>query len=229
MSNPLSPGSVVGTIHSAAALTAALRLPQGAVDFFELRADAFADKAACARMERSLPRLRAPLLLTVRHPQEGGANRLTVAQRRALYLRFLPVASVVDVELRSAVALGDVITAARAQGARVVLSYHDFRKTPTLARLRALRTAAQRTGADVLKIAAMTNNARALCVLLDFLTERPDAAPALAVMGMGKFGKVSRLVLAQAGSVLNYGYLDKPQVPGQWSALLLRKRLAENF
>ena len=37
-------------------------------------------------------------------------------------------------------------------------------------------------------------------------------------MGMGAFGQVSRLVLACAGSVLNYGYLDKPNAPGQWEA-----------
>ena len=37
----------------------------------------------------------------------------------------------------------------------------------------------------------------------------------LSVMGMGKFGKLSRPLLACAGSVLNYGFLDAVQVPGQ--------------
>jgi 3-dehydroquinate dehydratase-1 len=46
-------------------------------------------------------------------------------------------------------------------------------------------------------------------------------------MGMGPLGKVSRLVLAAAGSRLNYGYLDKPQVPGQWPAPELVRRLEE--
>ena len=32
----------------------------------------------------------------------------------------------------------------------------------------------------------------------------------LSVMGMGRFGKISRLLLAQSGSALNYGYLDRP-------------------
>jgi hypothetical protein len=27
--------------------------------------------------------------------------------------------------------------------------------------------------------------------------------------------------------VLNYGYLDEPQVPGQWEATLLKKRVGE--
>ena len=49
----------------------------------------------------------------------------------------------------------------------------------------------------------------------------------LSVMGMGRFGKISRLLLAQAGSVLNYGYLDRPNASGQWEARLLKSRLAE--
>jgi 3-dehydroquinate dehydratase-1 len=227
MAVSLSSGNVVGTIHSLGALSAALKLRTGAVDFLELRVDAFADTTECARLEKILPRLHAPLLLTVRHPLEGGAGRLGTAQRRALYLRFLARASLVDVELRSAEALDDVIAAARSQGARVILSHHDFHKTPSLARLQTLRQAAQRAGADVFKVAAVADKARDVAVLLDFLTARRPAAPALAVMGMGAFGKVSRLVFAQAGSVLNYGFLDRPQVSGQWPAKLLKARLAE--
>jgi len=44
---------------------------------------------------------------------------------------------------------------------------------------------------------------------------------------MGTFGKLSRVTLAAAGSVLNYSYLEKAQVPGQWPAALLKERLAE--
>jgi hypothetical protein len=46
-------------------------------------------------------------------------------------------------------------------------------------------------------------------------------------MGMGDLGKVSRLVLPLAGARLVYGYLDRPQVEGQWPAAVLAARLAE--
>jgi 3-dehydroquinate dehydratase-1 len=49
----------------------------------------------------------------------------------------------------------------------------------------------------------------------------------LAVMAMGRFGKVSRLLFAQAGSVLNYGYLATANAPGQWPAARLRELFAE--
>jgi 3-dehydroquinate dehydratase-1 len=41
-------------------------------------------------------------------------------------------------------------------------------------------------------------------------------------MGMGPVGKLSRLVLAKAGSVLNYGYLLEANAPGQWPAWELK-------
>ena len=229
MLTTLFAGAVVGTVHNPKALAAALKLPKNAVDFLEVRVDAFAGATGLdlAALEKSLPRLKAPLIITVRHPLEGGAGRLTLAQRRALFVQFLPYASLVDVELRSAAPLRAITGEARSKGIGVILSHHDFRKTPSLARLRALRQAAARAGCDVFKVATVTRTARDLATLLDFLTARRAAALELAVMGMGDFGKLSRLTLGKSGSVLNYGYLDKPQVDGQWPAALLKERLRE--
>lgn len=225
--SPVVPGSVVGTVHSRASLAAALRLASGRVDFLEVRVDAFAEEREAARLEKSLSRLPAPLIVTVRHPLEGGAGCLGVARRRALFQRFLPYASLVDVELRSAQALGDVLSAARTRGRGVILSHHDFRRTPSLARLQTLRGKAARAGCSIFKVAAMANTPHDAARLLDFLTHRGSGQPSLAVMGMGAYGKMSRLALGNAGSVLNYGYLDRPQVSGQWPAVLLKERLRE--
>ena len=84
---------------------------------------------------------------------------------------------------------------------------------------------ARAAGADICKLAARADTPAALAQLLAVFSRRP-ALP-LSVMGMGTFGKISRLLLAQAGSVLNYGYLDQPNASGQWEAVLLQKRLAE--
>ena len=75
-------------------------------------------------------------------------------------------------------------------------------------------------GADVFKIATATNEPRSFVRLLDFSSSA--ARGPRSVMGMGKFGQVSRLSLALAGSVLNYGYLDQPNAPGQWEARELK-------
>ena len=224
-------GAVVGTIPGMGALAAARKLRKGAVDFLELRVDTFAEHPdELDQLEAAAPRLRAPAIVTVRHFAEGGANRLSVVQRRALFRRFLPYASLIDVELRSATQLADVLREARERGIGVILSHHDFRATPSLERLRTLADQAMETGCDIFKLATVTRSVEALTVLLQLMAaqQRPTrGGMAMAVMGMGEFGKLSRLALARAGSVLNYGYLDTPQVPGQWPAEVLKKRIVE--
>jgi len=229
----LKNGSVIGTIHSPASLRAAQNLRPGAVDFLELRVDAFAGSdAAILRLKKAAPGLPAPLVMTVRDPKEGGANGLSAARRRELVRQFLGFAALVDVELRSAAAFSSLLGEIRESGAGVILSHHDFRATPSLQRLQALAREAEQAGATVFKVATLAKTERAFSTLLQFLAEnagKPNrrAGMKLAVMGMGPFGKISRLALGAAGSVLNYGYLDKPQVPGQWPAELLKERLCE--
>ena len=214
---------VVGTIPSPAALRCALRLKPGAVDFFELRVDHFARDPS--ELLRAAPRLRAPLIVTVRHPAEGGAGALFVAQRRELYGQFLPVAKFIDIELRSVRQFPALIADARARGVRLIVSAHFFKSTPSHARLETLRDRAFAAGADIFKVATLTHTVPDVLTLATLLARSPRLP--LSVMGMGKCGKLSRPLLACAGSVLNYGFLDSAQVPGQWPAPLLKERIAE--
>ena len=214
---------VVGAVHSPGALRRALRIRPGEVDLLEIRVDAFA--LDLAPLLRALPRLRVPLLITVRHPAEGGAHRLSFAQRRALFAQFLPFAALIDLELRSVEKLASTIADARARGVRVIVSDHHFKTTPPAAQLQHTIRRARAAGADICKIATLAETPAALARLLA-LFARSQPLP-LSVMGMGRFGKISRLLLAQAGSVLNYGYLAEPNASGQWEAVLLQKRLAE--
>ena len=190
---------------------------------FELRVDHFA--ADPRPIVRAIPHLPAPLIVTVRHPLEGGAGNLPVARRRELYWQFLPAAKYIDLELRSTRQLASTIDEARARGVGLILSAHFFKTTPGVAKLESLRDRAFAAGADVFKVATFTRTLPDVLTLAALLARSPRRA--LSVMGMGPFGKLSRPLLACAGSVLNYGYLDAVQVPGQWPAPLLKQRLAE--
>ena len=224
-----SPPLVVGTIHSPGALECALRLKSGAVDLLELRVDAF---AATPELLQSLmiavPKLNAPLLLTVRHPREGGASGLTLSRRKALFRQFLPVVQWADFEVRSLDGLRAEIAEARDLGVRLVVSDHHFKGTPSLRRLRERLARARSVSPAVAKVAATVRTPEELERLLSFLNwgERQSLG-GLSVMGMGAYGQISRLVFGRCGSILNYGYLDQPQVPGQWPAELLKQRLLE--
>ena len=220
---PKSP-AVFGTIHSPAALRAALRLRAGDVDFLEVRVDHFVSDLSVLR--RALPKFRAPLIITVRHPGEGGAAPLKPAQRMALYREFLPFAAFIDLELRSAPAFRTLLNEAAQKQIGRILSWHDFKTTPALATLEKRWNAARAFAPEIIKFATRTRMARHFATLLTFLASRPGR-PATSVMGMGEFGKISRLALARSGSILNYGYLGELQVPGQWPARRLKELLAE--
>lgn len=216
---PLRQALVVGTVHTRSGLVAAVALPSRAVDCLEIRLDALA--GSLPLLESTLPRLKFPLLLTARHPAEGGSGCLGTRDRAKLLARFLALAGGVDIELRSVHALGAVMTAAADSGLTRVVSFHDFQRTPSLSQLRSKLRAAWAAGADVVKIATTLRHPRDLAVLLELADAAGDGPVAL--MGMGPLGRVSRLALAAAGSCLNYGYLDRPQVPGQWPAARLKE------
>jgi 3-dehydroquinate dehydratase-1 len=224
--NPPSPADlVVATAHTARGLRQARNLQRGEVGFVEVRLDA--PELSRARLAETLPGIRPRLLLTARHPAhpaEGGAQRFPVAVRRSLLVEFLSQADAVDVELRSAASMASLLEEAHRRRIQRVISFHDFRRTPRLPRLREVVRRATARGADVVKIATLLRGPGDLAVLL--LLQSTAKVP-LATMGMGPLGKVSRLVLAAAGSRLNYGYLDKAQVSGQWAALELVRRLGE--
>lgn len=224
IANSLSGPAVVGTVHSARSLSVARKATQSDCDLLELRLDhLFLSAPAFFRALSPLP---LPCIVTVRHTAEGGAGALSLSRRRDLYLEFMGRAAFVDLELRSAQALMPVIAEAKRVSAKVILSYHHFTRTPPESKLRELSGRARDLGADIFKVATVTNTPRDLAVLMNFLTAEKSALP-LSVMGMGAFGKISRLVLASAGSRLNYGYLGTPNASGQWPARLLKARLRE--
>ena len=209
MAGVMSP-AVVGIVDSPAALRAAGRLRRGEVDFLEWRADF---------LGTGIVKSKIPWIVTARHPAEGGQNEMSPPTRREALLELLPAAALVDVEIRSLGGMKQVLSEARKSGVGVIASFHDFQKTPSSARLEDLVKKASDAGADVLKIATHTNAPGDVARLLDLLGKTPRP---LAVMGMGPLGMASRVMLAAAGSVLNYGWLHRPNVTGQWSAKDLR-------
>ena len=200
-----------------------MKLPVDGVDLLEIRVDAFigSEDEILARLSE----LKQPLIITVRHASEGGLCSMTTANRRACFEKFLPFAAFIDIELRFASSLADIIARARKAHTGVILSHHNFHKTPPLKRLAGLPSAALKAGADILKIATVASTPSDVAVLLSLM--HTGRKIPLSLMGMGGFGKISRLLFAQAGSVLNYGFLDKVQVSGQWPAELLKQRIAE--
>jgi 3-dehydroquinate dehydratase-1 len=212
---------IVGVIFSRADFQRALRMRKPP-NLFELRLDHLVNRID--EVNAAIERLPAPLIITARDPREGGANNLSAPRRRALLLQFLSRAAYVDVELRSARSLALVLRSARAHRIRTIISFHDFKTTPPASRLDEIVSSARSLGTGIIKVATRTDTLAQLDALLDFF-ERHRGLGNVVAMGIGKFGRASRLELARRGCILNYAHLGSPAAEGQLSVSELRRSL----
>ena len=121
-------GALVAVIASPKALARATRL-RHPPDLFELRLDTL--RHSLGEIARALPKLRAPLLFTARHPAEGGVGQLHLDERRALLRHFLKDAAIIDLELRSIGQMKDMIGEMHRRQIDLLISRHDLRATPS--------------------------------------------------------------------------------------------------
>jgi 3-dehydroquinate dehydratase I len=208
---------IVAVIASRADLERAVRVRKPP-DFFELRLDCLSGSID----RHKLSMLPAQLIITARDPREGGVNNLPIQKRRKLLQRFLPCATLIDVELRSFTAFKSIVNLARKQDVGVILSFHNFESTPSLGILHAIARKAKSMGADILKIATRTDTSEALSRLVDFIQSKGVDLP-VSAMGIGKLGCKSRLELMRRGSVLNYCSLSRANVTGQPTLSQIRR------
>ncbi len=212
---------VVGSVSTAEAWSAACAADSLPCDVVELRADglpAETDWAALAQM-----RCCRPVLVTVRHADEGGLRPMDADERVAIARALLPLAAALDWEIAQLPEVPELVAEARAAGVPIIASAHDFEKTPALDSLLEKEQRARALGATVVKFAFRLHNAEDMMTGVELLRRATGTTTA---MGMGPLGAVSRLLYAQHGACLIYGYLgDTPTAPGQWSASLCRQAL----
>jgi 3-dehydroquinate dehydratase-1 len=166
-----------------------------------------------------------PLLFTARRVEEGGALPLSPADRMELLRGVLNDAAWVDVEIASAPEMEELIEEIAARKIPWIASYHDFNRLPPTADLEEAANRAKDAGASVFKAAARLASPGDVARLAEFQLE--DHGLPVSTMGMGPLAPVSRLLCAQCGSVLNYGFLgETATAPGQWDGALLKTAIS---
>jgi 3-dehydroquinate dehydratase-1 len=208
------------------------RLPAGCrPDLIEARIDLF-ERRSPAHVEeilRNLGRYGHPIIATIRTVGEGGRWQGSDAERERLFSVALPFVRAVDVELSSRAIRQRVIAAAHAAGRSVIVSSHDFERTPATAVLVRRMHAARKAGADLVKLAAHARDASDLSRLLQVLVNHPSVP--LIVLAMGPVGMVSRVLFGAAGSLLTYAFADgdAPTAAGQLPLRALQTELARYY
>jgi len=205
---------VVGIISRRQTLTNSVAFP---CDIVEVRLDLLgADAPGWPELVRNIP---LPTIVTIRLANEGGRWTQPDEARLPLFEMALQNAVAVDIEYRSPLMKRVSALACRHQRA-LIISYHDFERTPPLAELQqVLRTAANY--GTVVKIATLTRTEEDVATLRALFAEQCSASVCL--LGMGPMGPRTRTEFPRLGSCLTYGYLDEPVAPGQLSAAQLKE------
>lgn len=196
------------------------------LDFFNGVLD-FTETSAFSRELKEM--LKKPLLLTFRTKKEGGERELSAEKYFELYQTLIEngSADLLDVELfMPAEGVAGTIRHAHQRKIPVLLSSHDFEKTPAKASIIARLTRMEALGADICKIAVMPQTPADVLTLLDATQERKQSAGTpLITMSMGDLGAVSRISGAVFGSSATFASLQKASAPGQIPVAEMRKIL----
>lgn len=215
--------SVVAVIASLRDFAEIANLPAESFDLCELRLDLL--YRTSEEIETLSREIKSPKIVTVRDPGEGGANALPDATRLELFERWLPDCDLIDVEFRNLDRYKELIERAEANGRQVIVSFHDFVNTPPIERLQEMLDTCEMRDSRIFKVATNTSRWQDLETLIRFV--QCNSAMRVAAVGMGEFGKLSRLILPRLGSELVYGSLSAAVAPGQWPVTELARILAE--
>lgn len=188
------------------------------VDFFEQLADTAAVLQAARELRAAAGGI--PLLFTRRSRREGGqAIALDEEQVLAVYEAVAASGTVdaMDFEMGNEPAHVQRVRAlTRSHGLALVLSFHDFQRTPDDAALAARFDQARALGADVAKVAVMPQSMGDVHRLLGATLAASTRLPIPVVsMSMGALGAVTRLCGGVYGSALTFAVGSAASAPGQ--------------
>lgn len=196
------------------------------IDYFQAAHDLEQTKELLQMVRKELGSL--PIIFTLRTKEEGGELSVSKEDYETLLLMAAQTGStdLIDVELNLGEAfVKPFIQRLKKCGVFVILSNHDFEKTPNQEELlRRMRTM-QKLGADIAKVATMPRSASDVLGLLEatnIMKERYADIP-IVTMAMGKLGAISRVSGAVFGSGITFASVGKASAPGQIEIEELRR------
>jgi 3-dehydroquinate dehydratase-1 len=125
-------------------------------------------------------------------------------------------ADYVDIEIETASENFDLLLAtAKDCGTRVIVSYHDFKRTADREDLESLMIACYEKGGEIAKIATRINAPEDIRNLLGLY----DLPGKKVILGMGRMGRITRLIGPYLGAEFTYASTGKSEetAPGQLS------------
>lgn len=141
-----------------------------------------------------------------------------------IHWRALDYAAMIDVEWNPKYPWRDILKNAQRHGLALMISHHDYKRTPSLKALTRLAKAAYAKKPDVVKVATRVENEADVHTLLE-LSGHFAPKKWITIMGMGPLGSLSRLAAPLFHTCLIYGYIGTPTASGQLPFRELQERI----
>lgn len=168
-----------------------------------------------------------PLIATIRTKNEGGQLEISDADYGKTYQAYLknPFMDWLDVEMfRDQKVVSEIVQKAHQKKVLVVMSNHDFQKTPSQDEIEKRLLKQDQMGADVLKIAVMPKSKQDVFTLMNAtLKVSQQTTKPLLTMSMGQLGTISRVATANMGGSYSFGMIGQASAPGQIDVTKLKQ------
>lgn len=202
-------------------------------DVAEWRVDFFQDITNIDKVKEVLQEIRTilvdkPIIFTFRSIKEGGQREVSTEFYFELNKLIVQtrLVEIIDIELfNDEKYIKELVDIAHLNNVSVIISNHDFNKTPSKEEIISRLRKAAELGGDIPKIAVMPTCVKDVITLLDatrIMKEEYNDCPIITMSMAGK-GVISRISGEIFGSDLTFGSAKQVSAPGQIPVLELRK------
>jgi 3-dehydroquinate dehydratase type I len=182
-------------------------------DLIELRVDYLRGVTLPLLLENR----KKPFIVTNRKKEEGGRYKGEEKERLSVLQKAIDLgADYIDVEFTIEKSiLQDLIRNRRET--QVILSFHDFRRTPSIKELQKLFGQMIQLGTDVIKIVPFARSWEDNLNILSLIPFGKERRQKIVAFCMGEKGKISRVFSPFLGAAWTYASIDRTRVsaPGQ--------------
>ena len=165
-----------------------------------------------------------PFIVTNRRREEGGKYRGEESKRLGVLQEAIDLgADYIDVELATESPFLQRLIRNKKE-TQVILSFHDFQRTPSLKELQRLSGQMIRLGADVIKIVPFAKSWEDNLFVLSLIPFSRKRNQEIVAFCMGEKGRMSRVFAPLMGAAWTYASLDRKRTsaPGQLTVWEMR-------
>ncbi|RME79865.1 MAG: type I 3-dehydroquinate dehydratase, partial [Methanobacteriota archaeon] len=163
---------------------------------------------------------------TCRKAGERGTGTGTDDERLALIRETAKLSpTYIDVELSIGEELHNLGRAIKEGGTKLIISHHDFERTPSYEDLSSIVEKQYAYGADIAKVACMGTSMADNVKVFRLISDNVARGREVIGLVMGRYGKLSRVASPMLGAHLTFASLEsgKESAPGQLSIDEMRR------